>query len=36
MSDINNDHHAIYIDNYLGSNDYLNQAPRSLLLRFLI
>ena len=35
MSDINNDHHAIYIDN-LGSNDYLNQAPRSLLLRFLI
>ena len=35
MSDIKNDHHAIYIDN-LGSNDYLNQVPRSLLIRFLI
>ena len=35
MSDIKNDHQAFYIDN-LGSNDYLNQAPRSLLLRFLI
>jgi hypothetical protein len=35
MNDINNDHHAIYIDN-LGSKNYLNQTPRSLLLRFLI
>jgi hypothetical protein len=35
MSDINNDHHAIYIDN-LRSNVYLIQVPRSLLLAFLI